>query len=103
MTETEERGSPRQVLICQGRTCRRLGSSQVLDAFRAEPVPGVEIVGGGCLGQCGNGPMVLVMPEQVWYWQVRAKEVPLIIEQHLRSSHSVTPMLYPKFHRRSSN
>jgi (2Fe-2S) ferredoxin len=103
MSETEERGNSRQVLICQGRTCRHLGSRQVLEAFHAAPVPGVEIVGSGCLGQCGNGPMVLVMPERVWYWRVRAKEVSLIIEQHLRSAHPVTPMLYPKFHHPSSN
>lgn len=98
MTETEERGSPRQVFICQGRTCCRLGSRQVLAAFRAEPIPGVEIIGSGCLGQCGNGPMVLVMPDRIWYWRVRPGEVSLLIEQHLRSSRPVTPMLYPKFH-----
>lgn len=100
MSEIEERANSRQVLICLGRVCRPLGSRQVLGAFRAGTVFGVEIVGSGCLGQCGNGPMVLVMPEQVWYWRVCAGEVPLIIEQHLRSSHPVTPMLYPKFHRR---
>jgi (2Fe-2S) ferredoxin len=103
MSETQERSCPRQVFICQGRTCRHLGSSQVLEAFRAAPVPGVEIVGSGCLGECGNGPMVLVMPERVGYWRVSAKEVSLIIEQHLRSERPVTSMLYPKFHHRSNN
>jgi (2Fe-2S) ferredoxin len=100
MSEIKERGNSCQVLICQGRTCRHLGSIQVLEAFRAETVPGVGIVGSGCLGECGNGPMVLVMPDRVWYWQVRVKEVSLIIERHLRSAHPVTSMLYPKFHRK---
>jgi (2Fe-2S) ferredoxin len=44
--------------------------------------------------------MVLVLPESVWYWRVRAEEVPLLIEQHLLGSQPVTPMLYPKFHHR---
>lgn len=100
MTEREKRSRPCQVFICQGRTCRYLGSRQVLEAFRAAPVADIEIVGSGCLGQCGNGPMVLVLPEGVWYWRVRAEEVSLIIEQHLRSSRPVTFLLYPKFHQR---
>jgi (2Fe-2S) ferredoxin len=100
MTEKQEIRRPRQVFICQGSTCRHLGSHQVLTAFRAEPVPGVEIIGGGCLGQCGNGPMVLVLPERVWYWRVRAEEVTLLIKQHLLGSQPVTSFLYPKFHHR---
>ena len=92
--------SSRQVFVCQGRTCRQYGSRPVIDAFQAESVPGVEVIGCGCLGQCGNGPMVLVMPDRIWYWRVSPALVPTLIEQHLRSSSPVVRMLYPKFHGR---
>ncbi len=86
------------VRVCQNRTCRKQGAAKVLAAFEALPVPGVSVTGSGCLGQCGNGPMVLVLPERVWYSGVRPHEVPLVVEQHLMRGERVTQMLYYRFH-----
>jgi (2Fe-2S) ferredoxin len=102
-SEIEKEAGTQRVLVCQGRSCRKYGSFKVLEAFLADLVPGVEIIGSGCLGQCGNGPMVLVERDcskvnRVWYWRVRPDEVPLIIERHLRLAHPLVKMLYPKFH-----
>jgi len=36
------------------------GFSEVLAAFHSHPVAAV---GSNCLGQCGNGPMVMVLPD----------------------------------------
>lgn len=88
----------KKVLICQSRSCLKYDSDKVLAAFRANLVPGVEIIPCGCLGQCGNGPMVLVEPEQIWYDQVLPEEVPIIVQQHLQQKRPVKKMLYPKFH-----
>ncbi|NES72923.1 MAG: (2Fe-2S) ferredoxin domain-containing protein, partial [Okeania sp. SIO2D1] len=55
------------VLVCQGRTCSSSGSDQVLAAFQEKSPLGMNIIAGSCLGQCGNGPMVLILPEQTWY------------------------------------
>jgi (2Fe-2S) ferredoxin len=85
------------VLICQNSLCRKLKSREVLEAFLAEPVPNVEVKGVGCLGQCGNGPMVLILPETVWYWRVKPHEVSILIEKHLKGNSPVLAMLYPKF------
>jgi (2Fe-2S) ferredoxin len=91
--------SDRQVLICQGRTCRKYGSKKVLEAFLAESIPNTKVIGCSCLGQCGNGPMVAIEPDGVWYWQVRPQEVLVIVEQHLRSGRQLVKLLYPRFHR----
>ena len=88
----------KKVLICQGRSCRKYGAEGVLIAFRVDLVPGVEITPCGCLGQCGNGPMVLVEPEQIWYSEVLPDEVSLIVKQHLKQQRPVKEILYPKFH-----
>ncbi len=85
-------------MVCQNRTCCKQGASVVLAAFQAHPVPGVTVTGCGCLGQCGNGPMVLILPDEVWYSSVYPDEVPVVVERHLLNGRPVTAMLYPKFH-----
>jgi (2Fe-2S) ferredoxin len=86
------------VQVCQNRTCRKQGAKEVLAAFEATPVPGVEVKGCSCLGQCGNGPMVLVLPDMVWYAHLQASEVSSIVEKHLLCGQPVTKMLYHRFH-----
>jgi (2Fe-2S) ferredoxin len=84
--------------VCQNRTCRKQGSVEVLAAFVALPVAGVMVTASGCLGQCGNGPIVLILPEIVWYSGVQPQEVPLLVEQHLLGGQRVRYMLYYRFH-----
>ncbi len=93
--------SSRCVLVCQNRTCRKQGAGKVLAVFQAHPVVGVEVIGSGCLGQCGMGPMVKVMPDEVWYCRVHPDEVSAVVKCHLRDGKPVSAMLYQKFHRSS--
>ena len=51
-----------------------------------------------CLGQCGNGAIVLIEPEHIWYDRVHPDEVATVIEQHLIGGSPVKAMLYSKFH-----
>ncbi len=90
--------SPRLVLVCQQRACRKQGAVNVLAALQRHVLPDVQIQGSACMGQCGNGPMVRVLPEDVWYWRVQVVEVPDIVVQHLRGGQPVQAMLYPKYH-----
>jgi len=86
------------VLVCQHNACRKAGAKQVLTAFQKLPLMNVKIEPVRCLGQCGNGPMVLVLPEGIWYGKVAAAEVPAVIEQHLQCGKPIKAMLYQKFH-----
>ncbi|NEP90411.1 MULTISPECIES: ferredoxin [Okeania] len=88
----------RRLLVCQNRTCRKQGSAKVLAAFESSEVPNIQVEKSGCLGQCGNGPMVLVLPEEVWYSHVHIDEVSAVVERHLLGGVSVKKMLYSKFH-----
>jgi (2Fe-2S) ferredoxin len=94
----EDAGFSRQVFVCQSRTCRRDGSDRVLAAFKAQAPANVEVVACECLGLCGAGPMVLVTPENMYYWRVRKSEVPVLIEQHLIGGKSVKSMLHRRLH-----
>ncbi|MEB3355603.1 MAG: (2Fe-2S) ferredoxin domain-containing protein [Synechococcales bacterium] len=92
--------SNRCVLVCQNRTCKKGGAATVLSAFQSHAPADVNVVSSGCLGQCGNGPMVLVLPDEVWYCRVRSDEVSAISQGHLREGRPVQSMLYPKYHPR---
>lgn len=73
-----------QILICQNTSCRNVGAKAVLAAFqqrvRAHPV--AEVVACGCLGRCGNGPMVVVLPSESWYSKVKLEDVARLVERH---------------------
>jgi (2Fe-2S) ferredoxin len=90
--------SSKSVRVCQNRTCKKQGAAKVFAAFTALPIPDVTITASSCLGQCGNGPMVLVLPDMVWYSGVRPHEVSLLIENHLLGGQRVKQMLYYRFH-----
>lgn len=91
------------VRVCQNRTCKKQGAAKVLAAFTAFPIPDVTVTASRCLGQCGNGPMVLVLPDMVWYSGVQPDEVSLLIENHLLGGQRVEQMLYYRFHPQRSN
>nr|WP_293058222.1 (2Fe-2S) ferredoxin domain-containing protein [Okeania sp. SIO2B3] len=73
----------RLLLVCQNRTCKKQGSAKVLAAFQTFDIPNIAVEKSGCLGKCGNGPMVLVLPEEVWYSHVHIDEVSAVVEKHL--------------------
>lgn len=84
----------RTVLVCQGHTCKSYGSAAVLKAFQTYSIPNVKVIGSGCLAQCGNGPMVLILPEEIWYDRVSLDGVKILVEQHLLKGQPVGAMLY---------
>lgn len=89
----------RQVFVCNGKSCAKVGSAEVKAEFEKQLEeknmrwgkeskgrnPNGEIVLTDCssVGLCTIGAAVLVYPEGVWYAQVRATDVPEIIEKHL--------------------
>ncbi|NEQ32302.1 MAG: (2Fe-2S) ferredoxin domain-containing protein [Leptolyngbya sp. SIO4C5] len=88
----------RCVLICQNRSCLRSEADQVLAAFRAQTELPVFISPSECLGQCGSGPTVKVMPDNTWYCRVKVTDVAEIVEQHLKGDRPVQRLLHPRFH-----
>jgi (2Fe-2S) ferredoxin len=97
-SNTESAASVKCVKVCQNRTCRKQGAALVLAAFQKSIPKEVTVTATSCLGQCGNGPMVLVLPDEVWYSGVHPSEVSQVIKQHLQEGQPVTQMLYHRFH-----
>lgn len=70
----------------------------MLHALKETVPPGVVVMGSGCLGQCGAGPMVQVTPDDVWYCRVQTADVPEIVSEHLEGDRPLRRLLHPRFH-----
>lgn len=78
-------------------------AAAVAEAFRSQAPADVVIENVGCLGECGNGPMVVVLPDKIWYEQVTVEDVRRIVEQHLQRGKPVREKLDLKFHPRKQS
>ncbi len=71
------------VQVCQNRTCKKQGATAVLAKFHALSIPNVTVTASGCLGRCGNGPIVLILPDIIWCSRVQPQLIPQLIEKYL--------------------
>ncbi|HEU0252576.1 MAG TPA: (2Fe-2S) ferredoxin domain-containing protein [Pyrinomonadaceae bacterium] len=87
------------VFVCTGKSCSAVGSAEVKEAFERElkarglqfgkekkgrnPNGSVVLTECGSVGFCAIGAAVMVYPDGVWYAQVRATDVPEIVEEHI--------------------
>ncbi len=58
-----------------------MGAKLVLESLQKHPRAGVAIAPSGCLGMCGNGPNVLVLPEKTWYYRVQSADAEAIVRE----------------------
>lgn len=93
------------VFVCTGTSCSAVDSAAVKAAFEEEltsrnllfgkPVKGKNPRGSIILTECSSvgfcaiGAAVMIYPDGIWYGQVRATDVPEIIEEHLISGRVV--------------
>jgi (2Fe-2S) ferredoxin len=90
----------KHVFVCTtGKTCPTQGAEQVLEALRREITElglkkQIRINKAGCFDQCGNGPMIVVYPEGVWYAHVSPEDCHEIVQSHLINDQPVERLLY---------
>ncbi|KAJ9509379.1 hypothetical protein QJQ45_001827 [Haematococcus lacustris] len=57
--------STHELHVCTGQVCKRQGSKQVLKLLQDLHLqPAVAVVECGCLGGCGSGPNIMLLPEE---------------------------------------
>ena len=87
------------VFVCTGKSCSAVDSVEVKNAFERElkarqlqygkekkgcnPNGTVVLTECASVGFCAVGAAVMVYPDGVWYAQVRAGDVPEIVEEHI--------------------
>lgn len=86
-------------MCTSGKTCPEQSSKDVFAAIRTAVVDAgikdrVRVNHAGCLGQCGNGPMVVVYPDDIWYHGVTTAEASRIVTEHLVGGQPVDALRY---------
>ncbi len=87
------------IAVCISTGCEALGVKEVLSAFRKEfkkqGLEGkIELKETGCLGFCEKGPRIVVYPEEVYYFKVKARDVPEIVSKTVLNKEIVERLLY---------
>lgn len=89
----------RQVFVCTGKSCSKVGAEKVLDEFARQleakgirqgkakkgrnPMGEVLLTQCGSIGFCSVGVAVMVHPDGTLYGQVRPEDVSEIVEEHI--------------------
>ena len=100
------------VFVCNGSSCSAVGSAEVKAAFEKEltergllfgkekkgknPKGRIILTDCSSVGFCAVGAAVIVYPDGIWYAQVRARDVPEIIEEHLLNGRVVQRLVLLK-------
>ena len=87
------------IFVCTGKSCSAVDSAEVKEAFERElkargilfgkeakgknPRGSVVLTECASVGFCTIGAAVMVYPDGIWYAQVRAADVPEIVEEHI--------------------
>jgi (2Fe-2S) ferredoxin len=107
------------VFVCTGKSCSANDSAEVKNAFERElkgrglqygkvskgcsPNGTVVLTECGSVGFCAVGAAVMVYPDGVWYAQVRADDVPEIVEEHILNGRPVERLALLKIRGKNSS
>ncbi|HSO72034.1 MAG TPA: NAD(P)H-dependent oxidoreductase subunit E, partial [Thermodesulfobacteriota bacterium] len=87
------------ITLCSGSACHATGSREVAarleeeiekQGLRAE----VDLRKTGCHGFCERGPIIVIHPEEICYFQIKPEDVPEIISQTIKEKKVVDRLLY---------
>jgi len=87
------------ITICGGTGCTALGSAQVYAAFKEQIEKRqlekqVQLKQTGCHGFCEKGPVIVLLPEQIFYPGVEVEDVEEILEKTVLRGELIERLLY---------
>jgi len=87
----------KHVAVCTNQTCAGEGAPAVLErlrqAVRDSDQCDARVTRSSCLGRCGEGPMVAVYPDGVWYGGVDEGDADEIVGSHLDRDRIVSDLI----------
>jgi len=95
----ENKFTKREVLVCGGTGCKSSKSDEIVDNLRkaiedANLGDDVLVEHTGCFGFCEKGPIVKVLPDNIFYIKVTPEDAEEIVEKHLKNGQVVERLLY---------
>ena len=89
----------KEILCCGGTGCHASNAAEMMDNLRKYIAENglendVKVVQTGCFGFCAQGPIVKVMPDNVFYVQVTPDDAKEIVEKHIVGKELVERLLF---------
>ncbi len=86
------------ITLCSGSACHASGSRTVAAAIESEldkqGLRGqVDIRLTGCHGFCEQGPIIVIYPEKICYFQIRPDDIPEIVERTVKAKEVIDRLL----------
>lgn len=87
------------IMVCGGTGCVSSESDKIIDSFNEQLQKigydsEIQVIKTGCFGFCGQGPIVKIHPDNVFYVKVKLSDVSEIIQEHIIKGRKVTRLLY---------
>ena len=86
-------------LVCTGTGCVSNHAFDIQKALEREIARHhleneVAVVATGCNGFCERGPVMVVQPENIFYQQLKEKDIPFLVEEHFLKGRPVQKLMY---------
>jgi len=87
------------ITLCSGSACHASGSREVAASIQEEIQKQglsaeVELRRTGCHGFCERGPIIVIRPEDICYFQIKPDDVPEIISETIKEKKIIERLLY---------
>ena len=87
------------ITLCSGSACHATGSGKVAESIEEEVKKQglrdeVDIRKTGCHGFCERGPIIVIHPEEICYFQITPEDVPEIVSQTIKEKKVIERLLY---------
>ncbi|MGD9088788.1 MAG: NAD(P)H-dependent oxidoreductase subunit E, partial [Desulfobacterales bacterium] len=87
------------ITLCSGSACHATGSREVAASIEEEiKTQGlsaeVDVRKTGCHGFCERGPIIVIHPEKICYFQIKPEDVPEIVSRTIREKQVIERLLY---------
>ncbi len=88
-----------QIYVCSGAGCVSSNSALVRDAVLSElnavgMKNSVKVIETGCMGTCAVGPVMLVLPDKVFYTELNEEKARQIVRSHIKYGRPIVPYTF---------
>lgn len=88
-----------ELMVCTGTGCFAGGAFQIIDELNKELESfglkdEVTVVATGCNGFCGQGPLMVVIPDNIFYGWLEKKDIHHLVEEHFLKGRPVKKLMF---------
>ena len=96
---TKEKITKREILVCGGTGCTSSSSKEIINNLKSEIEKAnlqnqVQVHLTGCFGLCAKGPIVKVIPDNIFYINVSPSDAEEIVNKHLINNTIIDRLLF---------